>query len=348
LGEIYLLYLIYWISANDFPTKKNKEKFSPRVIFAPFFQSLIMKRIFFIEICCQRINNYEKEKIMRRQRLDKTKFMKEKVFSIFMTIMLFLGIFTFLCIGMFTFGKVGIAEANIIYQEDFNTDPGWTVVNEHPLANDIFEWDNASQSYRAQNQDEYNRYNKYALSDAFPRIDNQSFIVDVDIMHSGCGWGHYIGFHLVDSDRIALGDYGSPFSLRVDHDTVRSVNNFGITAPGYSDVDLYHNYTPTIDSWYNWHLEYDAVSGLLDYSITHGGTPWYQNTVSLSSMLSFNQIALGTRTENGESGTPAEMFVDNINIQTAEPIPEPTTIVLMSFGLLGILGVFIRQRRKVK
>lgn len=31
-----------------------------------------------------------------------------------------------------------------------------------------------------------------------------------------------------------------------------------------------------------------------------------------------------------------------------EPIPEPTTIVLMGFGLLGILGVVIRQRRKGK
>ena len=31
-----------------------------------------------------------------------------------------------------------------------------------------------------------------------------------------------------------------------------------------------------------------------------------------------------------------------------EPIPEPTTIVMMGFGLLGLIGVVIRQRRKGK
>ena len=30
------------------------------------------------------------------------------------------------------------------------------------------------------------------------------------------------------------------------------------------------------------------------------------------------------------------------------PIPEPTTILLMGFGILGLLGIVIRQRRKVK
>ncbi|MBC8235533.1 PEP-CTERM sorting domain-containing protein [bacterium] len=29
-------------------------------------------------------------------------------------------------------------------------------------------------------------------------------------------------------------------------------------------------------------------------------------------------------------------------------IPEPTTIVLMGFGVLGLLGIAIRQRRKRK
>jgi len=32
----------------------------------------------------------------------------------------------------------------------------------------------------------------------------------------------------------------------------------------------------------------------------------------------------------------------------SNPIPEPTTLVLMGFGLLGVLGIAIRKRRKVK
>jgi len=33
---------------------------------------------------------------------------------------------------------------------------------------------------------------------------------------------------------------------------------------------------------------------------------------------------------------------------TQEPIPEPSTIILMSCGLLGLLGIVIKQRRKEK
>lgn len=36
------------------------------------------------------------------------------------------------------------------------------------------------------------------------------------------------------------------------------------------------------------------------------------------------------------------------NLSVATPIPEPTTIFLMGFGILGLLGVVIRQRRKMK
>jgi hypothetical protein len=41
-------------------------------------------------------------------------------------------------------------------------------------------------------------------------------------------------------------------------------------------------------------------------------------------------------------------FSDRFTEGTTEPIPEPTTIVLMGFGILGLLGFVIRQRRKKK
>jgi len=47
----------------------------------------------------------------------------------------------------------------------------------------------------------------------------------------------------------------------------------------------------------------------------------------------------------GPNGT--EAWVADLST-TAEPIPEPTTLFLMGFGLLGVLGVVIRQRRKSK
>lgn len=38
----------------------------------------------------------------------------------------------------------------------------------------------------------------------------------------------------------------------------------------------------------------------------------------------------------------------NINVSNVDLIPEPTTMLLMGFGLLGVLAVVIRQRRKAK
>jgi hypothetical protein len=73
----------------------------------------------FSEICRQR-TNYEKEKIMRRQSLDKTKFMKEKLFSIFMTI-------TMVCATIYIFFVGNIANALTITATKVcgGMSPGW-------------------------------------------------------------------------------------------------------------------------------------------------------------------------------------------------------------------------------
>jgi hypothetical protein len=45
---------------------------------------------------------------------------------------------------------------------------------------------------------------------------------------------------------------------------------------------------------------------------------------------------------------PDYYYIDGIAEFDQNPIPEPTTICLIGFGLLGILGVVIKQRRKEK
>jgi len=41
-------------------------------------------------------------------------------------------------------------------------------------------------------------------------------------------------------------------------------------------------------------------------------------------------------------------FTYDLQGNATEPIPEPTTIILMGFGILGLAGIVIRQRRKMK
>lgn len=74
------------------------------------------------------------------------------------------------------------------------------------------------------------------------------------------------------------------------------------------------------------------------------------NYVGMASNHTQSPVTEITHIHIGASGGPgnvADAYFDDVKVY-GEPIPEPSTICLMGFGLLGVLGIFIRQRRKVK
>jgi hypothetical protein len=72
----------------------------------------------------------------------------------------------------------------------------------------------------------------------------------------------------------------------------------------------------------------------------------YSYTISYSAAFGIHMDASGIATK--KNGNQASVFSPYSHDADAPIIPEPTTIVLMSFGLFGLLGVVIRQRRKKK
>lgn len=113
---------------------------------------------------------------------------------------------------------------------------------------------------------------------------------------------------------------------------------------------------------------YSGYSGGLPWEIGYAtsldGTNWTRDPENpvlnagapgvWDSRLVINPTVLldGTGYKMWYEGSSSSDYLARIGLATtgqtpsSEPIPEPTTIVLMGLGLLGLLGVVIRQRRK--
>jgi hypothetical protein len=101
--------------------------------------------------------------------------------------------------------------------------------------------------------------------------------------------------------------------------------------------------SPGTPDW-AFHLR-DAVWDGQNSSLSDDSLPDSNEDLVLSSFDTERMLWGGYYDPNGyDWGT-----VESISIQSTDaPIPEPTTIVMMGFGVLGLLGVIIRQRRKGK
>jgi hypothetical protein len=102
-----------------------------------------------------------------------------------------------------------------------------------------------------------------------------------------------------------------------------------------------HGFTsPTTEQWVVG-LGSDSQSTSVIHNPNHGFTGWYQDTMvfqanSTSEVLSF--LAVGT-----PSGVPPFSLLDGVYMTS---VPEPSSLVLMGVSLLGLGGVYLRQRLK--
>lgn len=129
-----------------------------------------------------------------------------------------------------------------------------------------------------------------------------------------------------------VADADGPYSLTWGDD-------FILDASGSYDPD--EAFGDSIIS-YEWDLDYDYATFLPDWSLT--------DPMLTLTFAEYEPIFLSTGTfDVALRVTDSYLAWDmDYTIVTADPIPEPATIVLMGFGVLGLLGIVIRQRRKGK
>ena len=71
---------------------------------------------------------------------------------------------------------------------------------------------------------------------------------------------------------------------------------------------------------------------------TYPGFTWIQDRQIIGAGLNYPTNTFGTYGQNG-------ILIPNFSIATAAPVPEPSTLILLTSGLAGILGYGWRRKR---
>lgn len=232
-------------------------------------------------------------------------------------------IMTMVFVGVFLF--CGIVNAEIIYFENFETDPGYALLS-GPDGHDYY-WDSASGSYVVRHNYDENSVYRYVMSPKFEMVEDTSFSIMVDLKPVRTSWGQGIS--------IVFGESASNNGILFNAENTGGFSFYYPAAPGEG-----RTYAPAMprDVWYTLGMNYDYSSGTAALFIKNRDTAefLFEDTVNVFD-YSFDQVFLGGFMANSE-GSGAEMHYDNILIETPSAVPEPTTMLLLSTGVILLSG----------
>ena len=222
----------------------------------------------------------------------------------------------------FTFQGNVIAE--LIYSENFGTDPSFTFSDSAPHSADSYIWNSSDAVYEIKLREEHNVY-KYALTPEFSRVENTSFVVEVDLKPVRISFGQ--GMRIVFYDTNS--GYDGVYSLYFQQGGTTNAN-FRISGDG---MDKQQTTNTTMGTWYRIKFSYNHDTGLANILITERdtGNIFYQNNEIPFTPLSFNRCAIGDHTYYTD-GYEAEMHYDNISVRnggTAVLSVDPSSVNLV-------------------
>ena len=246
---------------------------------------------------------------MRHQSLNKTKLMNFVKYGI-----------TF-CILVITIslGIVGIARANIVYLEDFSTDPNISTSPDYrPQDGDSATWNTTEENFEVYLKEYGPGAHKYALTPPFQPIVDSSFDINFDLRYAKASWGMGMKIYFLQGEMPA---WSTPGQDSPDGDPsfiITMTDNYRMTMYARSGIpDNESALTPSVDpsKWYNISIQYNDVTQTANFVLVDlsNETVFYEEYDIPFVPPTFDRIAFGAKCIFTD-GTDAEMRVDNIRV----------------------------------
>lgn len=196
----------------------------------------------------------------------------------------------------------------VIYEEDFSTDPGFTICNGYlPSPEEVFEWDATNGEYDLRLEETYEPTPKFACSPTFDMVADVDFHVSVEFVMTESSYGFPLAIRLTDGSHPTTG--GITIAYRGSH------NPYVTLSDGAENV-----YWPTttfpLNAWHQVGIDYHAASHTADLRIVEVETgAVYAEWIDVPfEPEGFSAVVLGNQTGNGD-GDYAALSCDNILIE---------------------------------
>ncbi len=255
---------------------------------------------------------------------------------------------TVLFVGVFLCS--GVASADLIWTEDFesaNWLDNWTIVD--PDWGDLFIRENnslnGSKSLVMEDQVVTAGFPMYIGRDVI--IPDYTRIVNIGLSLNVNSYGPETtgpAINLVNDSGYSKKDWGNRFAnFQTSHPTVPDKHLLWSDTLGINKVDT--GLVLDTNNWYDFIFSADLVAGSVHLSAKNSESSEYTDYgtyyINEHSEGTFDTIFLGCGLSWGV-GSVVEW--ENITI-SSEPVPEPTTILLLGTGLIGLAGFRRKSRR---